>query len=699
MCTVALPERIHLTWKTPIFHLMGKKDKKAKSAEQKARVNAKQSKKAAKGEKKAKTKSIGRDEDSDAEDVDLDSVLAAYAEEQAKFLKVTEQTCAAPSPRSSSTILASPSNRNELFVFGGELFDGTLATFFNDLFVYLIDRGEWRHITSPNSPLPRSGHAWCRGGNAGGIYLFGGEFSSPKQGTFYHFKDFYNLDTSTREWSRIESKGRGPPARSGHRMTYFKNYVVLFGGFQDTSQQTKYLQDLWLYDCENNVWHETKHPPASQKPDPRSSFSFLPHDSGAAICGGYSRVKAVTTPGRQGKGGPQRSILKPIIHQDTWFLRITQPSPDAPATTPAIVKWERRKKPANSPNPARAGGTMTHHKGRGILFGGVHDVEESEEGIDSEFFDALFAWNIDRNRFFPLTLRQGKTPAKKQPAPSSRGRDRGRADEEELLRNLAALETKSSIVEVADVEMATNQQLEDDTHEKRQFPVRFGMPHPRFNAQLAVQDDVLFIFGGTFERGDQEFTLNDMYSIDLGKLDGVREILYNEPPNWNVKIEGSDEEDAEEEGDDMSDEESDDGDSMFIDLEWNAKTEMSTAVTELSAIGQHPEVITEIESETSAQQGPRPYPRPFETLRDFYARTSDEWQSSVLQRRKGKPAGSSADQSIKELRKQAFDQAEERWWDCREEIRVLEDEQEEAGIGEVVSITDRGAGSGGTRRG
>ena len=33
---------------------------------------------------------------------------------------------------------------------------------------------------------------------------------------------------------------------------------------------------------------------------------------------------------------------------------------------------------------------MAHHRGRGILFGGVHDVEDSEEGIDSEFFDQLF---------------------------------------------------------------------------------------------------------------------------------------------------------------------------------------------------------------------------------------------------------------------------------------------------------------------
>ena len=150
---------------------MGKKTKK--SAEHKDRVAAKQTKKTAQKEKRSKAK--GKDADSDAEDADLDAILAQYAEEQAKFLKVTEVPSEPPVPRSSSTLLASPSNRNELLLFGGEYFDGTHATFFNNLFVYLIDRGEWREVTSPNSPLPRSGHAWCRGGNSGGIYMFGGK--------------------------------------------------------------------------------------------------------------------------------------------------------------------------------------------------------------------------------------------------------------------------------------------------------------------------------------------------------------------------------------------------------------------------------------------------------------------------------------------------------------------------------------------
>jgi hypothetical protein len=57
---------------------MGKKDKKSKTAEQKARVAAKQSKKATQKEKKATSKGA---DDSDAEDIDLESVLEEYAKQ------------------------------------------------------------------------------------------------------------------------------------------------------------------------------------------------------------------------------------------------------------------------------------------------------------------------------------------------------------------------------------------------------------------------------------------------------------------------------------------------------------------------------------------------------------------------------------------------------------------------------------------
>ena len=73
------------------------------------------------------------EEDSDAEDVDLDAVLAEYAKKQEQFLKVTESPCDPPRARAYATFIASPANDNELFLFGGEYFNGALATFFNDL--------------------------------------------------------------------------------------------------------------------------------------------------------------------------------------------------------------------------------------------------------------------------------------------------------------------------------------------------------------------------------------------------------------------------------------------------------------------------------------------------------------------------------------------------------------------------------------
>ncbi|KAI7097847.1 galactose oxidase, partial [Hortaea werneckii] len=462
------------------------------------------------------------DVDSDAEDADLDAILAQYQKEQEQFLKVTETQSEPPKVRGSATLAASPSNGSEIFLFGGEYFNGQLALFNNDLFVYKINSDSWRKVTSPNTPLPRSGHAMCQGGNAGGLYLFGGEFSSPKQGTFYHYNDFWRLEPASREWTKLEGKG-GPPARSGHRMTYFKNYIILFGGFQDTSQQTRYLNDVWLYDTQRFSWHQPALPPAAGKPDPRSSFSFLPHESGAVLYGGYSRVKvssAATKATKGGGKGASKVTMKPVIHQDTWFLRITPPAADAPPNTLPTVRWERRKKPVNSPNPPRAGATMAYHKGRGISFGGVHDIEDSEEGIDSEFFNFLFAYNIDRNRFFQLSLRKPRSSAKKVAAAAERSRrGRGKADEEELLRNLALIEGKGNLdSEGAEPDPAAanaGADEDEDKTEKVEKPVMWEMPHPRFNAQLTVQEDTLYIYGGTFEKGDREFTFDEMWSIDL----------------------------------------------------------------------------------------------------------------------------------------------------------------------------------------
>jgi hypothetical protein len=494
-------------------------------------------------------------------------------------------------------------------------------------------------------------------------------------------------------------------------MTYYKNYIILFGGFQDTSQQTKYLADLWLYDTQNFVWHSPILPLATQKPDARSSFTFLPHELGAVLYGGYSRVKSTVT-SKQIKGGgqAQRNVLKPVVHQDCFFLRVVQLAGEAPPNSTPTVRWERRKKPANAPNPPRAGATMAYHKGRGIMFGGVYDVEESEEGIDSEFFNTLFAWNIERNRYFPLSLRKPRANQRK-PQGDLRGgrRGRGQANEDELLRNLAVLQSGKSLVN-AD-EMKVEKPMED-SHETQLSAkeVLLEFPHPRFNAQLTVQGDVLYIYGGTFEKGDREFTFDEMYSIDLGKLDGVKQIFRREPENWL----GSDDEDSEDEdgdGDEDDEEEVDEEGDVRMTDEKPLHTESArkpkrkdkaiVAGDEGSEASSMPSAaFDDTPDDTTSTASPDdnlPHPRPFESRKDFFQRTGNEWQELLMTslRWKGIPPEAL---SVKEIKTRAFEMSEEKWWDCREEITTLEDEQEAAGIGEVVTLADRAEASGGVGR-
>ncbi|KAI5786958.1 hypothetical protein DFH27DRAFT_574544 [Peziza echinospora] len=736
---------------------MGKKDAKGKkgAAERKARTAAKADKKA--GKKTTKKAAAAGDEVED--DVDIDAVLAEYARQQTLFNKVTETLLPAPpAARANATLTASPTNAHELLLFGGELFNGALATFFNDLYVYNILRDEWKHVTSPNSPLPRSGHFVCTSGGRSGVgsgkgaaWLFGGEFSSPKQGTFYHYGDFWRLDCDktgggAMEWEKIEGKGKAvaPHARSGHRMVAWRHFIVLFGGFQDTSSSTKYLNDLWLFDTQTYTWIPVVLPAHAQRPDARSSFSFLPHEAGAVLFGGYSRAKTASASGAGGKGQKQQQLTskhamatKPVVHTDTWLLRINLENPGT------ATRWERRKKPANAPNPPRVGVTMAHHKGRGIMFGGVHDTEHDEEGLDSIFFNDLYAWGTDRNRFFELVLRKprGNRPGGANTFGGGGGgggsgegrggggggggrRDRAKEDADELLANLARLEAlalKNSGVQAdtpipgeEDASEAASAAAELALQEKQeQQPISLTLPQPRFNSALAVQNDTLYIYGGTWEKGDREFTFDEMYAVDLVRLDGVRTIFSRKDELEWIDVDEEDDDEEEDDEDEDDEDEDDDDDEANQDPETIAKNREILRMQEEGKerkrllLQQQQQALEDAAASADAEaeaEDQTPFPRPFESLKEFHARTSEAWQDIVLALSGGDIDRGGQGRTVKEMRKEAFAAAEERWWAVREEVRALEDEQEEAGIAEVVSLKDKaasgagGAGGSGRRR-
>lgn len=626
------------------------KDKKKDKEAKKLRAAEKAKKSAAKGEKKQKKVAAKQGEDED--DLDIDTILANYKKEQEAHDKVTVTNVDRPSKRVSCAMCASPVHgKKELFVFGGEVSNqsGTCA-FFNDLFSYNINTDQWKKIESGNTPLPRSGHQMITH-PSGIILMFGGEFSSPKQNTFYHYGDTWLFDAETREWSKLDQK-KGPSARSGHRLTYWKNYILMHGGFRDLSQSTTYLDDLWAFDVTTYKWTQIEFPPNHQTPDSRSGHSFVPSPEGPVIFGGYSKVK---------HKGKKAVVGK--VHQDVWHLKMKA---DIKAS-----RWERRKKGQYAPSP-RVGASLVHHRGRGVMFGGVFDTDETEESLDSTFYNQLYAYQIESNRWFGLSLRSAKKrKAALERAQISRDDDL-KATLEGIFKDKLDLENAESEDIVADsAEIPADVDSDGEEIVQKEYPMANQLPHPRFNASMTVCDDVLYVFGGSWERGDREFTLDSFYGIDLNKLDGVK-VFWEDLRELEEADVDSDEEDDEDdfEYEDEGEDEDEEGDVAMEDEEEEEEEE-------------------EISNETIPDPRPwLPHPKPFEVLRAFYARTADkflEWALSADREARGK-----------DLKKVAFDLAEDRFWERREEVRVMEDHFEE--IGGVAEVVERDVRSGKTRR-
>lgn len=616
---------------------MAKKDKKSKEAK-KARAAEKQKKSQIKAELKSKklAKKTGEEE----EDQDIDQILEQYAKEQEAFQAIKIEQVKKPGRRLNPAIVGNPASKRELLLFGGENTQDGVSHFYNDLYSYSIDNDIWRRITSKNSPLPRSSHSMCAH-PSGIVLMFGGEFSSPKQSTFYHYGDTWILDGETKEWTKVDQK-KGPSARSGHRLACWKNYIILHGGFRDLGTSTTYLNDVWLFDVTDYKWHQVEFPPNHIIPDARSGHSLIPCAEGAIIYGGYCKVKA------------KKGLQKGKVLTDIWTLKMK--------ADPKAVRFERRRKQGFTPSP-RVGCSLVYHKNRGIMFGGVYDYDESEEQIESEFYNNLYSYQIESNRWYNLSLK----PQRKQKQTQVKEKTRDE-DLEDILNSILAkadLQDKDEEdEEVSQIEKLRQLELEEEKDDdKVNYPIVTSLPHPRFNPATCVVDDNYFIFGGIFEKDEREFCLDSFYSIDLSKLDGVK-IYWEDLSELEKEYAASDDEDEDDEDDD---EEDDEGEEEKVENDDDEESEDEEIEEE----------VEEVEEEFPDPRPWLPHPKPFENLRAFYVRTGAsflEWAISSNREARGK-----------HLKKAAFDLCEDRFWERREVVAISEDNLEEmGGVGEVI---------------
>ncbi|OAX34254.1 galactose oxidase [Rhizopogon vinicolor AM-OR11-026] len=585
--------------------------------------------------------------------------------------KVTEELVEGPpSRRANATLTPCPSG-NYLWCIGGEFFsDDGKAYFYNDVYRYNPDKDEWRKFVSPTCPGPRSAHAVVASPAGGGkFFLFGGEFSSLYQNTFHHYRDFWCFDISTHSWDRLDTKIR-PSARSGHRMAMWKHYIVLFGGFYDPGFRTQYLNDTWVFDTQEYKWRQIEFKDTDRKPSTRSGFSFLSTPEGIVLHGGYCKEY---TKGKRPVG---------VMLDDTWFLRMSietsqSPSSSKVSSDPLVLKWEKRKKPSFTPH-IRSGCTMAlwAAKGIGVLFGGVTDDERDEESLESVFWNDLYGYQLVGNgRWQSMTLKKSKKGVRG----AKRKATAVQQDEPE-----GSDEDNDAVIKARDTK---NTELQG--HEVDPDDPMLTAPISRYNAMLAVLRNTLYIYGGIFERGSREYTLDDFHSIQLDKLERYTCLKHSGiviPAEGDESSSEEDDEGAESyDGDGDDDDDDSDDETRVGEVDAGLKPKIPDESHEDEVVDQPNDVRhDEIRVQATAFMGVSrdttrsvediiSTPEPGESLAIFYARSREYWTQK---------AHTVSENRGKQLRRDGFSFAEERYAEYKPILEEVEKILAEAGLDE-----------------
>ncbi|XVE54538.1 hypothetical protein DITRI_Ditri03aG0089800 [Diplodiscus trichospermus] len=670
---------------------MGKKAKKPGKGKEKTE------KKTAKAEEKRARRESKKLSPED----DIDAILLSIQKEEAKKKEVhIDENVPAPSPRSNCTLSINPLKDTELILYGGEFYNGSKTFVYGDLYRYDVEKMEWKLVSSPNSPPPRSAHQAVVWKNY--LYIFGGEFTSPNQERFHHYKDFWMLDLKTNQWEQLNRKGC-PSPRSGHRMVLYKHKIIVFGGFYDTLREVRYHNDLHIFDLDEFKWQEIKPKLGSMWPSARSGFQFFVYQDQIFLYGGYSKEVS----------SDKNSSEKGIVHSDMWSL------------DPRTWEWSKVKK-SGMPPSARAGFSMCVHKKRAMLFGGVVDMEMEGDAMMSLFLNELYGFQLDNHRWYPLELRKEKSTkvksgkdSKQEPDGSDCSdkkinaieADASGVDDKDQISEYGeeAVDEESNIDEISQhmvANMSINsaakpQQSKSKSNFQTSVSPEIVKPCGRINSCVVVGKDTLYLYGGMMEVKDQEITLDDLYSLNLSKLDEWKCIIPASESEWvedsenEDEDEDEDEDDSEDEGESASngeetDDDDDDDDDTEATRDGARSLQMGDAVALIRGEGKNLRRkekrarIEQIRANLGLSDSQRT-PMPGESLRDFYRRTSLYWQMAAHEH---------TQHTGKELRKDGFDLAEARYRELKpllDELAILEAEQKaEEAEGPETSSRKRG---------
>ena len=138
-----------------------------------------------------------------------------------------------PPPRVFHTANALQESRVMVFGGSGTPDDDGKPTFFNDVWLFIIDRAEWELCSvAGEPPAPRAAHAsvlLCSSRTTPSLIIFGGTDGARPMG------DTWIMSIATARWETLATRGPKPPPRCYHTAALAGTTLMIFGGRTDRS--------------------------------------------------------------------------------------------------------------------------------------------------------------------------------------------------------------------------------------------------------------------------------------------------------------------------------------------------------------------------------------------------------------------------------------------------------------------------------
>uniref|UniRef100_A0A673AKI9 Kelch domain containing 4 n=1 Tax=Sphaeramia orbicularis TaxID=375764 RepID=A0A673AKI9_9TELE len=312
------------------------------------------------------------------------------------------------------------------------------------------------------------------------------EFASPNGEQFYHYKDLWVLHLATHTWEHIKVSG-GPSGRSG---------------FHESTRDFIYYNDIYAFSLDTFTWSR-----------------LSPTGSAPALA--LPRVK--------------KDVEKGTIHSDMFVLK--REGKDGQEKW----SWSRLNPSGNKPNPRSGFSMAVGPAGRAVLFGGVCD-EEEEETLEGDFYNDLYLYDTVKNRWFPGLLRVRSKFTEGRSRGGGRGGEGGGEEEEapqgptEVIKEIVTED--GTIMTIKEVIPGAEEEEDEEEEEEEDGSASAPLVEPcaRSSAMATVRQGKLYLYGGMFEIGDRQFTLNDFYCLDLHKMDRWEVLVEMDPSESNQRF-------------------------------------------------------------------------------------------------------------------------------------------------------------------